>query len=119
MSWYIQVLKTKMVQMNLFSKQKQNHRSRKQTYGFPSGGKGGGMSWKTEIDSVSPWTIACQAPLSMGFSKQEYWSGLPCPPLGHPLYPGIKTRSPTLQADFFFLPLSHQGSPIYTTLYIN
>ena len=31
---------------------------------------------------VTPWTIACQAPLSMGFSRQEYWSGLPCPPLG-------------------------------------
>ena len=30
-------------------------------------------------DSVSPWTIACQAPLSMGFSRQEYWSGLPIP----------------------------------------
>ena len=28
------------------------------------------------------WTVACQAPLSMGFSRQEYWSGLPCPPLG-------------------------------------
>ena len=30
------------------------------------------------------WTVACQAPLSMGFSRQEYWSGLPCPPLGDP-----------------------------------
>ena len=33
-------------------------------------------------DSASPWTVAHQAPLSMGFSRQEYWSGLPCPPLG-------------------------------------
>ena len=31
---------------------------------------------------VTPWTVACQAPLSMGFSRQEYWSGLPCPPAG-------------------------------------
>ena len=31
---------------------------------------------------VTLWTIACQAPLSMGFSRQEYWSGLPCPPPG-------------------------------------
>ena len=31
---------------------------------------------------VTPWTAACQAPLSMGFSRQEYWSGLPCPPRG-------------------------------------
>ena len=33
-------------------------------------------------DSVTLWTAACQAPLSMGFSRQEYWSGLPCPPPG-------------------------------------
>ena len=32
---------------------------------------------------ATPWTIACQAPLSMGFSRPEYWSGLPCPPPGH------------------------------------
>ena len=29
---------------------------------------------------AAPWTVACQAPLSMGFSRQDYWSGLPCPP---------------------------------------
>ena len=44
-----------------------------------------------------PWTVACQAPLSMGFSRQEYWSGLPCPPPGDLLNPGIEPRSPTLQ----------------------
>ena len=33
-------------------------------------------------DSVTPWTVACQAPLSMGFSRQEYWSGLPFSPPG-------------------------------------
>ena len=32
---------------------------------------------------VTPWTVACQAPLSVGFSRQEYWSGLPCPPPGN------------------------------------
>ena len=48
---------------------------------------------------MTPWTVACQAPLSMGFSRQEYWSGLPFPsPRDHP-DPGIKLRSPTLQAD--------------------
>ena len=36
------------------------------------------------------WTIACQAPLSMGFSRQEYWSGLPCPPPGDHPNSGIK-----------------------------
>ena len=39
---------------------------------------------------VTPWTIACQAPLSMGFSQQEYWSGLPFSPPGDLPDPGIK-----------------------------
>ena len=42
---------------------------------------------------VTLWTVACQAPLSMGFSRQEYWSGLPCPPPGDLLDPGIKPMS--------------------------
>ena len=42
-----------------------------------------------------------QAPLSMGFSRQEYWSGLPCPPPGVLPYPGIKPRSPALAGGFF------------------
>ena len=51
---------------------------------------------------VTPWTVACQAPLSMGFSRQEYWSGLPCPPPGDLSESGIKqvtSVSPVLQAD--------------------
>ena len=39
------------------------------------------------------WTVAHQAPLSMGFSRQEYWSGLPCPPPGDLPDPGIKPES--------------------------
>ena len=39
---------------------------------------------------VPPWTVACQAPLPIEFSRQEYWSGLPCPPPGGILNPGIK-----------------------------
>ena len=58
---------------------------------------------------VTLWTIACQAPLSMEFSRQEYWSGLPCPPPGDFSNPGIKPAAPALQVDS--LPLSHQGSP--------
>ena len=42
---------------------------------------------------VTPWTVAHQAPLSMGDSRQEYWSGLPLPPLGHLPNPGIKPES--------------------------
>ena len=46
-----------------------------------------------------PWTVAHQAPTSMGFSRQEYWSGLPFPSPGDLPKPGIEPRSPTLQAD--------------------
>ena len=59
--------------------------------------------------SETPWTIARQAPLSMGVSRQEYWSGLPFPSPGDLPDPGIKPRSPTLQADS--LPSELQGSP--------
>ena len=45
------------------------------------------------------WTVACQAPLFMGFSRQEYWSGLPCSSPGDLPDKGIEPRSPTLQAD--------------------
>ena len=48
---------------------------------------------------VTLWTVACQAPLSMGFSKQEYWSGLPFPSPGDLPDPGIEPGSPALQAD--------------------
>ena len=54
---------------------------------------------------ATPWTVACLAPLSMGFSRQEYWSGLSFPSPGDHLDPGIEPMSPALQADF--LPLSH------------
>ena len=48
---------------------------------------------------ATPWAIALQALLSMGFPREEYWSGLPFPSPGHLPYPGIKPRSPGLQAD--------------------
>ena len=50
-------------------------------------------------NSATPWIVAHQAPLSMEFSRQEYWSGLPFPPLGDLPNPGIKLRSPAFQAD--------------------
>ena len=56
------------------------------------------------------WTVACQAPLPMGFSRQEYWSGLPFPSPGDLPDPGIKFASLALQADS--LPMSHRGSPL-------
>jgi len=48
--------------------------------------------------AVIPWTAARQTPLSMGFSRQEYWIGLPCPPSGNLPNPGIEFGSPALQA---------------------
>ena len=48
---------------------------------------------------VTPWTVAYQVPPSMGFSRQEYWSGLPFPSPGYFPDPGIEPGSPTLQAD--------------------
>ena len=53
---------------------------------------------------ATPWTIACQAPLSTGFSRQEYWSGLPCPPPGDLPNQGIEPMSltpPALAGEFF------------------
>ena len=47
----------------------------------------------------TPWTVAYQAPPSMGFSRQEYWSGLPFPSPGDLSNPGIEPRSPAWQAD--------------------
>ena len=48
---------------------------------------------------VTPWTVAHQMPLSIEFFRQEYWSGLPCPPPGDLPNPEIEPRSPTLQVD--------------------
>ena len=60
---------------------------------------------------VTPWTVAQQAPLSMGFSKQWYWSGLPFPSPGDLPDPGIEPGSPALQADS--LPTKLQGKPSF------
>ena len=61
---------------------------------------------KSEVKSLSrvrlfatPWTVAYQAPPSVGFSRQEYWSGLPFPSPGDLPDPGIEPRSPALQAE--------------------
>ena len=58
---------------------------------------------------VTLWTVAHQAPLSMGFSRQEYWSGLPCPPLQDLPRPGIKPLSPALEVGFFTISATWEG----------
>ena len=59
----------------------------------------------------TPWTVASQAPPSLGFSRQEYWSGLPFPSPGDLPNPGIKPVSPVLQADT--LPSEPQGKSVH------
>ena len=56
----------------------------------------------------TPWTVALQAPLSMEFSRHEYWSGFPSP--GDLPCPGVEPASPAMQTGS--LPLSQQGSPL-------
>ena len=74
-------------------------------------------TWYTHVCGQSrpilcnPCTVAPQAPLSMGFPRQESWSGLPFPSSGDLPNPGIKPGSPTLQADSLLL--SHKGSLMY------
>ena len=66
-------------------------------------------------DSVTPWTVSHQAPLSMGFSRQEYWSGLPFPSPGDLPNPGIELASlvsPALAGRFFST--ESPGKPIST-----
>ena len=70
-------------------------------------------TWKCKTlvtqSCLTPWTVAGQGPLSIGFSSQEYWSGLPFPSLGDLPHPGIKPRSSASQADSW--PSEPSGKP--------
>ena len=72
------------------------------------------LSRSVVSDFSNPWTVAHQAPLSMGFSKQEYWGGLPCPPPGDLPNPGVKARSSALQVDSS--PSEPPGKPMNTAV---
>ena len=68
-------------------------------------------------DSATPWTVAHQAPLSMGFFRQEYWSGLPFPPIGdlpHPVIEPMSPMSPALAGIFFTTepPIEREAPPL-------
>ena len=73
------------------------------------GGGGGGLVSQSCPTLATPWTVALQAPLSMGSSRQEHWSGLPFPSPGDLPNPGIEPGSPALQADS--LPTELPGKP--------
>ena len=65
------------------------------------------VSCSVVSDSVTPWTVACQTPLPMGFSRQGYWSGLPCPPPGDLPDSGIipvSLPSPALAVSLLLVP---------------
>ena len=68
------------------------------------------LSCSVVSDSATLWTVGHQAPLSMGFFRQEYWSGLPCPPPGDLPDPGMEPASPSLVDGFFTTEPS--GNPI-------
>ena len=73
---------------------------------------GGGLVFKYCPTVATPWTVACQPPLAIGFSRQEYWCGLPFPSPGDRPNPGIEPGSPALQVDSFLTEL--QGKPCHT-----
>ena len=75
------------------------------------------LSGSVVSDFVTPGTVAREAPLSMGFSRQEYWGGLPCPPPGDLPNSGIKPRSPALQVDS--LPDELPGKPHKKRVWFN
>ena len=85
------------------------------------------VKW-SEMNSLSrvqlfatPWTVVCQAPPSMGFSRQEYWSGLPFPSPGDLPNPGIEPRPPALQADSLPSepPGTYQSAYLYASSYLD
>ena len=78
---------------------------------------GGDLITKSCPTFANPCSVACQAPLSMEFSRQEYWSGLSFPSPGDLLNPGIQPGSPELQVGF--LPTEPTGKPIINLLPLN
>ena len=72
-----------------------------------------GVSRSVVSNSATLWTVACQAPLSMEFSRQEYWSGLPFPSPGYLPNPGIEPMSPALSR-LITPSTKHVGSSMYS-----
>ena len=76
----------------------------------------GGLAAKWCPTLAIPWTVACQAPLSMGFSRQEYWNGLLFPSPGDLPHPGIEPGSPSLQV--YSLPTELPGKSLVMVAHI-
>ena len=71
---------------------------------------------QSSLTLVTPGTVAHQAPLSMGFPRQDYWSGLPFPSPGDLLNPGIKPVSPALAGKFFTTEPPEKPKEVYMSL---
>ena len=69
------------------------------------------LSHSVMSNSATPWTVACHSPLSMGFSRQEYRSGLSFPPPGDLPNPGLKPGSPALAGRFFTVWVTREALP--------
>ena len=78
----------------------------------------GGLVAKSCLTLATPWTVACQTPLSMGFSRQEYWSGFPFPSPGDLPDPGIKPWSSALQADHLLTKLQGKFICMYRLIFL-
>ena len=74
---------------------------------------GHGLVAESCLTLVTPWIVTCQAPLSMGFCRQEYWSGLPFPPPGYLPDSGIEPTSSAFSGEFFTT--EPPGKPIVAT----
>ena len=68
-------------------------------------------------NSATLWTVAHQGPQLMGFSRQEYWRGFPCPPSEDLANPGIKPRSPALAGEFFSTSATWEVHMYYVCMY--
>ena len=82
------------IQVQIIKNNQQKIREHKTSFSLYS-------SWETNF-FVTPWTADHQDPRSVGFSRQEHWSGLPCPPPGDLPDPGVKSQSPALAGRLFF-----------------
>ena len=83
--------------------------------GLPDG-NGSGLVAKSCSIFVTPWTVACQTPLSLGFSRLEYWNGLTLPSLGDLPNPGTDSPSPAQQVDSFATVSSEQTDKILNSV---
>ena len=88
----------------------QKQKAESKVHLFPAPPLNSEVKWLSPVGLfATPWTVAYQPPQSLGFSRQEYWSGLPFPSPGDLPDPGIEPGSPTLEADA--LPSELPGKP--------